>query len=76
MFIYLWYVRKTWVDNAINKFAMPENRVPVLFALGEIMYSCGCIIGINVILWAKQQIHLLATRYPNATCFMKCLTKH
>jgi len=38
---------KKWVDNAIKKIVMPENRVPVLFALGEIMYSCGCLIGIN-----------------------------
>ncbi len=30
----------------------------------------------DAIIWAEQQIHLLATRYPNATHFMKYLTKN
>jgi hypothetical protein len=40
------------------------------------MYSCECPIDVDAITWAKQQIHLLATRYPNATHFMKYLKKH
>jgi hypothetical protein len=39
------------------------------------MYSCGCPIDADAILWAKQQIHLPATRCPNATHFMKYLKK-
>jgi hypothetical protein len=55
---------------------MPKDHVLVLSVLNEIMYSCGCPINVDAILWAKQQIHLLTTRYPNATHFMKYLKKH
>jgi hypothetical protein len=55
---------------------MSEDHALVLSTLGEIMYSCGCPIDADAILWAEQQIHLLATRYPNATHFMKNLKKH
>jgi hypothetical protein len=54
---------------------MPEDHVLVLSALSEIMYSYGCPIDINVILWEEQQIHLLTTRYPNVIRFMKYLKK-
>jgi hypothetical protein len=57
-------MQKPWVENAIKKIAMLEDCALVLFALGEIMYSCGCPIDADVILWAKQEIHLPATRYP------------
>jgi hypothetical protein len=40
------------------------------------MYSCGCPIDVDVIIWVEQQIHLLATRYPNVTHFMKYLKKN
>jgi hypothetical protein len=43
---------------------MLEDHVLILSALSEIMYSYGCPIDINAILWVEQQIHLLATRYP------------
>jgi hypothetical protein len=69
-------VRKAWVENAIKKIIMLEDHVLVLSIFNEVMYSCGCPIDTDVILWAKQQIHLLATRYPNATRFMKYLQKH
>jgi hypothetical protein len=69
-------VRKTWVDNVIKKIAMLEDHALILFALSEIMYSCGCLVDIDVILWVEQQIQLLATRYPNVIRFMKYLTKH
>jgi hypothetical protein len=55
---------------------MPKDHALVLSALGEIMYSCGCPIDVDAILWAKQQIHLPTIRYPNATHFMKYLKKH
>jgi hypothetical protein len=55
---------------------MPEDCAPILSTFGEIIYSCGCLVDIDAIIWAKQQIHLLATRYLNATHFMKYLTKH
>jgi hypothetical protein len=71
MFICLWHVRKTWVENVIKKIAMLEDRALVLCTLGEIMYSCECLVDIDAIIMAKQQIHLLATRYPNATRFMQ-----
>ncbi len=35
---------------------MLEDCALVLFALGEIMYSCGCPIDVDAILWAKQEI--------------------
>ncbi len=76
MFLCLWHVRKAWVENAIKKIIMLEDHVLVLSIFNEVMYSCGCPIDTDVILWAKQQIHLLATRYPNATRFMKYLQKH
>jgi hypothetical protein len=66
MFIYLWHVWKSWIDNAIKNIAILEDCVPILSAFGEIIYSCGCLVDINAIIWAEQQIHLLATRYPNA----------
>jgi hypothetical protein len=66
---------KTWAENVIKKIAMLEDYVLVLFVLGEIMYSCGCPIDADAILWVEQQIHLLATRYPNATHLMKYLKK-
>jgi hypothetical protein len=49
-------MQKTWVENAIKKNAMLEDCALVLFALGEIMYSCGCPIDVDAILWAKQEI--------------------
>jgi hypothetical protein len=55
---------------------MLEDHAPILSTFGEIIYSCGCLVDIDAIIWAEQQIHLLATRYPNATHFMKYLTKH
>jgi len=76
VFLYLWHVQKTWVANVIKKIPMLENRAKVLFALGEIMYSCGCPIDVDAITWVEQQIHLLATRYPNVTHFMKYFRKH
>jgi hypothetical protein len=52
---------------------MLEDHVLVLSTLGEIMYSYGCPIDVDVILWAEQQIHLLTTKYPNVTYLMKYL---
>jgi hypothetical protein len=49
-------MQKPWVENAIKKIAMLEDCALVLFALGEIMYSCGCPIDVDAILWAKQEI--------------------
>jgi hypothetical protein len=55
---------------------MLEDHALVLFALGEIMYSCGCPIDVDAILWVEQQIHLLENKVPHPTHFMKYLQKH
>jgi hypothetical protein len=40
------------------------------------MYLQGCPIDSNLVLWAKQQIDLLETSFPNVVCFIQYLKEH
>jgi hypothetical protein len=64
-FLCLWHVHKTWAENVVNKIGFVEERAKVLCVLGRIMYSQGCPIDFEPFLWAKQQIDLLETSFPN-----------
>jgi hypothetical protein len=44
-------VQKTWVENVIKKIPMPKDRANILSIFGEIMYSYGCSIDVDVITW-------------------------
>jgi hypothetical protein len=69
----LWYVQKEWVENAIRKIVNPQEISNVLLALGRIMYSRGCPIDVDPNFWAKQEIEMLATNFPNAWLFIQYL---
>jgi hypothetical protein len=40
------------------------------------MYSQTCALDHDLVLWAQQQIDIMATNYPNAPCFIAYLKDH
>jgi hypothetical protein len=59
VFLCLWHVHKAWVENVVKNIKFAKEQAKVLCALGRIMYSKGCPIDFNLVLWVEQQIDLL-----------------
>ncbi len=75
-FLCLWHVCKTWVEDVVKKITKVEDRTKVLYALGQIMYLKACPMDHDLILWVQLQIDIMATKYPNASRFIKYLEDH
>lgn len=70
-FLCLWHVRKAWAYNVVKKITIVEERAIVLNLIGTIMYSKGCKVDEDHVLWASSQLDKIATSRPRATSFMK-----
>jgi hypothetical protein len=75
-FLCLWHVCKTWAENVVKHIRSTKEQTKVLCALGRTMYSKGCPIDSNLVLWVEQQIDLLETSFPNVGPFIQYLKEH
>jgi hypothetical protein len=69
-------VCKPWVENVVKKITSLEDQTKVLPTLGKIMYSQACPLDHELVLWAKLQIDIMPTNYPNASSFIAYLKDH
>jgi hypothetical protein len=53
MFLYLWHVWKAWAKNAIKKNYNAKRPCSSFICFSEIMYSYGCPIDTDAILWVE-----------------------
>lgn len=60
----LWYVRKAWNENAVNKIGDPLLRVEILKAAANIMYSSDLNQGLVVVRVAEDKTKDLVRSYP------------
>lgn len=71
IFLCLWHVRKTWVENAVKKNNEKVERAIILQRIGLVMYGKGCLINFDPVLWTHKQLYDIQHNYLKVMIFLK-----